>query len=298
MVARLKLAGRVFATLIILALALVGARRLWIHYNLEPWTRDGRVRADIVQVSPDVSGLVTEVRLKNNQHVNKDDVLLVLDRPRFELALHQAEASVAAVAVALAQARRENERNRNLKDLATTEQVEEGQSKVDQLIAQLNSARAQRDVARLNLDRTIIRAPVNGIVTNVDLRPGDYATVGRQLLALVDTDTIHVDGYFEETKLPWIRVGDRALVHIMGIKATLHGSVESIAAGIEDRERSGSSTALANVNPTFSWVRLAQRIPVKIKLDPTARDIQLIAGRTATVSIVDPPGRRPEGDAP
>lgn len=298
MVARLKLAGRVFATLIILALALVGARRLWIHYNLEPWTRDGRVRADIVQVSPDVSGLVTEVRLKNNQHVNKDDVLLVLDRPRFELALHQAEASVAAVGVALAQARRENERNRNLKDLATTEQVEEGQSKVDQLIAQLNSARAQRDVARLNLDRTIIRAPVNGIVTNVDLRPGDYATVGRQLLALVDTDTIHVDGYFEETKLPWIRVGDRALVHIMGIKATLHGSVESIAAGIEDRERSASSTALANVNPTFSWVRLAQRIPVKIKLDPTARDIRLIAGRTATVSIVDPPGRRPEGDAP
>ena len=298
MVARLKLAGRVLVTLSVLALALVGARRLWIHYNLEPWTRDGRVRADIVQVSPDVSGLVTEVRVRNNQCVNKDDVLFVLDRPRFELALHQAEASVAAIAVTLAQARRENERNRNLKDLATTEQVEEGQSKVDQLVAQLNSARAQRDVARLNLDRTTIRAPVNGIVTNLDLRPGDYATVGRQLLALVDTDTIHVDGYFEETKLPWIRVGDRALVHIMGIKATLHGSVESIAAGIEDRERSASSTALANVNPTFSWVRLAQRIPVKIKLDPTAGDIRLIAGRTATVSIVDPPGRRPEGDAP
>jgi RND family efflux transporter MFP subunit len=298
MVARLKLAGRVLITLSVLVLALVGARRLWIHYNLEPWTRDGRVRADIVQVSPDVSGLVTEVRVRNNQVVNKDDVLFVLDRPRFELALHQAEASVAAIAVALAQARRENERNRNLKDLATTEQVEEGQSKVDQLVAQLNSARALRDVARLNLDRTTIRAPVNGIVTNVDLRPGDYATVGRQLLALVDTDTIHVDGYFEETKLPLIRVGDRALVHIMGIKATLHGSVESIAAGIEDRERSASSTALANVNPTFSWVRLAQRIPVKIKLDPTAGDIRLIAGRTATVSIVDPPGRRPEGDAP
>jgi len=298
MVARLKLAGRVLVTLSVLTLALVGGRRLWIHYNLEPWTRDGRVRADIVQVSPDVSGLVTEVRVENNQAVNKDDVLFVLDRPRFELALHQAEASVAAIAVALAQARRENERNRNLADLATTEQVEEGQSKVDQLVAQLNSARAQRDVARLNLDRTTIRAPVNGIVTNVELRPGDYATVGRQVLALLDTDTIHVDGYFEETKLPWIRVGDRALVHIIGIKASLQGSVESIDAGIEDRERSASSQALANVNPTFSWVRLAQRIPVRIKLDPTARDIRLIAGRTATVSIVDPPGRRPEGEAP
>src|ERR1700684_715174 len=127
---------RVSVTAIVVALAVLGGYHLWIHYNVEPWTRDGRVRADIVQVSPDVSGLVTEVRVKNNQGVNKDDVLFVLDRPRFELALRQAEASVAAAAVALAQARRESERNRNLKDLATTEQVEEGQSKVDQLAAQ------------------------------------------------------------------------------------------------------------------------------------------------------------------
>jgi len=298
MVARLKIAGQVLVTLTVVVLAIVGARWLWIHYNVEPWTRDGRVRADIVQVSPDVSALVTEVRVKNNQSVNKDEVLFVLDRPRFELTLRQAEASVAAAAVALAQAKRENERNRNLKDLATTEQVEEGQSKVDQLTAQLNSARVQRDLAQLNLDRTTVRAPVNGIVTNVDLQPGDYASAGRQVLALVDSDTIHVDGYFEETKLPRIRVGDRALVHIMGIKAGLRGTVESIDAGIEDRERSASPTDLANVNPTFSWVRLAQRIPVRIKLDPTTRDIRLIAGRTATVSIVDPPGRPPEGEAP
>jgi RND family efflux transporter MFP subunit len=298
MLARLKIVGRVLVTLTVAALAIVGARWLWIHYNVEPWTRDGRVRADIVQVSADLNALVTEVRVKNSQSVKKDDVLFVLDRPRFELALRQAEASVAADAVALAQAKRENERNRNLKDLATTEQVEEGQSKVDQLAAQLNSARVQRDLAQLNLDRTSVRAPVNGIVTNVELRPGDYASAGRQVLALVDTDTIHVDGYFEETKLPQIRVGDRARVRIMGIKAELPGTVESIDAGIEDRERSASSDALANVNPTFSWVRLAQRIPVRIKLDPTGRDIRLIAGRTATVSIVDPPGRPLEGEAP
>jgi RND family efflux transporter MFP subunit len=296
--ARLKLLGQVGITLAVVALAIVGARWLWIHYNVEPWTRDGRIRADIVQVSPDVSGLVTEVCVKNNQDVKKGDVLFVLDRPRYELALRQAEASVAAAAVALAQAKRENERNRNLKDLATTEQVEEGQSKVDQLAAQFNSARVQRDLARLNLDRTTVRAQVNGIVTNVEVQPGDYASAGRQVLALVDTDTIHVDGYFEETKLPWIRVGDRARVHIMGIKAELRGTVESIDAGIEDRERSASPTDLANVNPTFSWVRLAQRIPVRIKLDPTTRDIRLIAGRTATVSIVDPPNRAPEGGTP
>jgi RND family efflux transporter MFP subunit len=298
MVAQLKIAGRVLVTLSVVILAIVGARWLWIHYNVEPWTRDGRVRADIVQISPDLNALVTEVRVKNNQIVKKDDVLFVLDRPRFELALRQSQASMAAAEVALAQAKRENERNRNLKDLATTEQVEEGQSKVDQLAAQLNSARVQRDLARLNLDRTTVRSPVNGIVTNVELQPGDYASAGRQVLALVDSDTIHVDGYFEETKLPGIRVGDRARVHIMGIKAELPGTVESIDAGIEDRERSQSSDALANVNPTFSWVRLAQRIPVRIKLDPTTRDIRLIAGRTATVSIVDPPGRPLEGEAP
>jgi RND family efflux transporter MFP subunit len=297
-VARLKLAGRVALTLTVVAVAVIGARWLWIHYNVEPWTRDGRVRADIVQVSPDLSALVTEVRVKDNQIVKRGDVLFVLDRPRFELALRQSEASVASTEVALAQARRESERNRDLKDLATTEQVEEGQSKVDQLAAQLNSARVQRDLARLNLDRTTVRAPVNGIVTNVQLRPGDYASAGHQVLALVDSDTIHVDGYFEETKLPSIRVGDRALVHIMGIRAELPGTVESIDAGIEDRERSQSSDALANVNPTFSWVRLAQRIPVRIKLDPTGRDIRLIAGRTATVSIIDPPGRPLEGEAP
>ena len=298
MVARLKLVGRVVVTLTVVVVAIFGARWLWIHYNIEPWTRDGRVRADIVKVSPDVSGLVTQVRVKNDQAVNKDDILFVLDHPRFELALRQAEASVAAAAVALAQAQRESKRNRNLKDLATTEQVEEGQSKVDQLAAQLNSARVQRDLARLNLDRTTVRASVNGIVTNVELQPGDYASAGVQVLALVDTDSIHVDGYFEETKLPSIRVGDRARVRIMGIKAELPGTVESIDAGIEDRERSASPTALANVNPTFSWVRLAQRIPVRIKLDPTGRDIRLIAGRTATVSIVDPPGRPLEGEAP
>jgi RND family efflux transporter MFP subunit len=298
MVAQLKIVGRVLVTLSVVVLAIVGARWLWIHYNVEPWTRDGRVRADIVQVSPDVSALVTEVRVKNNENVKKGDVLFVLDRPRFELALRQAEASVASAEVSLAQAKRESERNRNLKDLATTEQVEEGQSKVDQLVAQLNSARVQRDLARLNLDRTTVRSPVNGIVTNVELQPGDYASAGRQVLALVDTDTIHVDGYFEETKLPSIRVGDRALVHIMGIKAELPGTVESIDAGIEDRERSASPTNLANVNPTFSWVRLAQRIPVRIKLDATGRDIRLIAGRTATVSIVDPPGRLLEGESP
>jgi multidrug resistance efflux pump len=180
----------------------------------------------------------------------------------------------------------------------TSEQAEEGQSKVDQLVAQLNSARVARDLAQLNLERTTVRAPVNGVVTNVELQPGDYGNAGRQVLALVATDSTHVDGYFEETKLPRIRVGDRAVVHIMGIPTGLPGQVESIAAGIEDRERAASSTDLANVNPSFSWVRLAQRIPVRIKLDAPTGDVRLITGRTVTVSIIEPHGRAPEGQKP
>jgi RND family efflux transporter MFP subunit len=291
------LAVRVAVTLIVVGLAAAGGRWLWVRYNLEPWTRDGRIRADVVQVSPDENGLVTEVRVKNNQIVAAGDILFVLDRPRYELALRQSEATVISTEVDLEQARRESARNQRLTDLATSEQVEEGQSKVDQLAAQLNGERVARDLARLNLERTTVRAPVNGVVTNVELQPGDFASAGRQVLALVATDSIHVDGYFEETKLPRIRIGDRAVVYIMGIPTGLPGQVESIDAGIEDRERSSSSTDLANVNPTFSWVRLAQRIPVRVKLDPPAGDVRLIAGRTATVSILEPAGRPREGQS-
>jgi RND family efflux transporter MFP subunit len=288
--------ARITVTAALVTVALGGGRWLWIHYNVKPWTRDGRLRADIVQVSPDVSGLVTEVLVKNDEIVRAGQILFILDRPRYELALRQAEAAVVAAAASLAQAKRESVRDQALNNLVTTERLEEGTEKVQQLTAQWDSARVQRDVARLNLERTTVRATVNGVVTNVELQPGDYATAGHQALALLDTDSIHVDGYFEETKLPQIRLGDRAIVHIMGLSKDLSGTVESIAAGIEDRERSASSRDLANINPTFSWVRLAQRIPVRIKLDPVPSTVRLIAGRTATVSILVPRGRAREGD--
>ncbi|MFZ1867961.1 MAG: efflux RND transporter periplasmic adaptor subunit [Steroidobacteraceae bacterium] len=286
---------RVLATAVAVAFAVIGSRWLWVHYNVEPWTRDGRVRADIVEVSPDINGLVTDVCIKDGQAVRKGQVLFIIDQSRYELAERQAEAAVAADEASLAQARRDNRRNLALGTLVTTEEVEEGQAKVEELSAQLRGARVERDLAKLNLARTTVRSTVNGIVTNLELEPGDYASVGHQFLALVDTDSIYVDGYFEETKLPWIRVGDRANVHLMGVKAVLHGTVVAIAAGIEDRERNASSNDLANVTPTFSWVRLAQRIPVRVKLDPAPDGIRLIAGRTATVAILVPRHRPPEG---
>jgi len=293
----LAASARVLVTSAAVAVAAVGTLRLYRHYNLEPWTRDGRVRADIVEVSPDVNGLVRSVLVHDNQSVHAGQPLLVIDGSRYELALRQAEAAIASDQATLAQARHESQRNRSLGNLVTAEQVEEGDTKVLALIAQLQGAVVQRDTARLNLERTTVRATVDGIVTNVGLQPGDYASVGHQVLALVDTEAIHVDGYFEETKLPRIRVGDRARVHLMGLNSDLAGTVESIAAAIEDRERGASGTNLANVNPTFSWVRLAQRIPVRIKLDRVSDGIRLIPGRTATVSIEVPRDRVVEGGA-
>lgn len=287
---------RLTVTLLMVALAFFGGRWLWIRYNRDPWTRDGRLRADVVEVSPDINGLVTTIMIKEGQTVRIGDTLFVIDRARYELALGQAEAAVAADEAQLAQAEREAKRNRGLDTLVTTEQSEETDTKVRALRAELDGARVTRDVAKLNLARTVIRSTVNGIVTNLELQPGDYATVGRQVLAIVNTDSIYADGYFEETKLPAIQVGDRATVHLMGVDRDIGGTVESVAAGISDRERSASGNALANINPTFSWVRLAQRIPVRIRLDPPQAGIRLIAGRTVTVSIAVPPNRKREGD--
>jgi len=286
---------RVLVTLLIVAAAGYGAWWLWVRYNRDPWTRDGRLRADVVLVSPDINGLVTTVSVRDGQRVRIGDTLFVIDRPRYELALAQSNAAIAADQAQLTQARREAKRNRSLANLVTTEQTEETDARVLGFEAQLDGANVARDTARLNLDRTIIRSTVNGIVTNLELQPGDYATIGRQVMAVVNTDSIYADGYFEETKLPAIQVGDKAIVHLMGVDADLHGTVESVAAGIEDRERGASGNALANINPTFSWVRLAQRIPVRVRLEDAPADVRLIAGRTATVSILVPKDRKREG---
>jgi multidrug resistance efflux pump len=282
----LLLAGRILVTLIVVVLALIAARWMWVHYEVEPWTRDGRVRADVAEVAPDVAGFVTEVHVVDNQLVRRGQVLFVLDQPRYRVALAQAQATVLNDKAVLAEAQREVARNTALGDLVSAEIREQSMARAQEAQAALNQAQAGVDAARLNLDRTVVRASVNGVVSNLELRPGDYLAVGRQAFALVDTDTLHVDGYFEETKLPRIRVGDAASVKIMGEALVLHGHVASIAAGIEDRERSPSGNLLANVNPTFSWVRLAQRIPVRIALDTVPTGIRLIAGRTASVTAL------------
>ncbi|MET0907480.1 MAG: HlyD family efflux transporter periplasmic adaptor subunit, partial [Tardiphaga sp.] len=149
-----------------------------------------------------------------------------------------------------------------------------------------DQAIADQAVAQLNLDRSEVHAPVSGVISNMDLRPGTYVTAGKGVMALVDTSSLRVDGYFEETKLARIHPGDPVRIRLMGDSKDLTGRVESIAAGIEDRDRGQGSNLLANVTPTFSWVRLAQRVPVRIALDAVPDGTTLIAGRTATVEVL------------
>lgn len=277
---------RISITSIVVIIALVVAYRLWVHYKIEPWTRDGRVRANVVQIAPDVSGLVTEVRVKDNQIVKAGDVLFVIDHDRYKLAVDQAKAALESIQIQITQADREIKRNRMLKDLVSAEQSEETIAKRDQLQATLSQDMTALQDAELNLTRTEIKASVNGLITNLELRPGTYATAGKPLLALIDLQSIYVMGYFEETKIDHIHVGDTVHVRLMGNHETLVGHVDSIAGGIEDRELGASAHLLANVNPTFNWVRLAQRIPVRVLLDKVPTDTQLILGRTASVEVI------------
>lgn len=278
--------ARMAVTLVVVAVAIFAGMRLWTHFQRDPWTRDGRVRADVVQVAPDVAGLVTQVPVSNDQAVRRGQLLFTVDRDRFGLALRQAEAAVAADRAALIEARRELARNRELGDLVAREQLEQSQARAEQAQAALAQASAARDIAALNLERTAVRAPVDGYLSDLTLRAGDYVSAGKPVLALIDARSFRVEGYFEETKLPALRIGQAVRVKIMGEPTALRGHIVSIAPGIEDRDRTSGQSLLPSVTPTFSWVRLAQRVPVRVALDDTPADVRLIAGRTATVEVV------------
>lgn len=269
---------------VILIAVLIGWR-LFIHYEYDPWTRDGRIKAEVVQIAPDVTGQVIKVLVKDNEHVQKGDVLFEIDRDRFQLALRQAEARVKTAQVSLAQAKREDKRNRGLKELVANEIREQGRAKVDELEADLALAMVQRDTAKLDLERSRVVATVNGHVTNLDVQVGTYVTASRPVIAIIDEDSLYVEGYFEETKLQKIKVGAKATVSLMGEAEEIQGHVHSIALGIFDRERSTGANLLQNINPTLNWVRLVQRIPVRIAIDTLPQEVTLVVGQTATISI-------------
>ncbi|MBO9664499.1 HlyD family secretion protein [Dokdonella sp.] len=319
----------VLTALVVLAAAAV-AHALWKRYMYSPWTRDARVRADVVRIAPDVSGIVTTVAVRDNQEVRKGDVLFAIDQERFRYALEQAEATLAAAEAAAraagassdatdaaiaarradyqkaaGQSERRQKMSNNVisaemrADAAATassaraslHQAEathhQATASREQAVAAVQQAAAALARAKLELERTEVRAPVDGYVTNLDVHSGDYAAAGAARLALIDRNSYWIYGYFEETKLPYVHVGDDVEIRLMAGGARLHGRVESIARGIGDVDNPTGANLLANVAPTFSWVRLAQRVPVRIAIDleHLPKDLTLAAGMTATVVL-------------
>jgi RND family efflux transporter MFP subunit len=284
---------RVIVTVIVLAIAALAGWYLWRTYEESPWTRDGRVRANVVNVAPDVAGAVIDISVKDNQSVRIGDVLFTIDPARYRLALQQAEAAVASAKSLSDQRREELDRREKLSAVSISEEaLMQARAAAQSAQAQYDEAVAALGIAKLNLARTEVRSPVNGYITNLLLDRGDYATAGRPMVAIVDTDSYYVAGYFEETKLRHINVGDPVSIRLMGYDQPLTGRVESVARAITDRENAIGSDLIANVNPTFSWVRLAQRIPVRIAIDDVPKGIALSAGMTATVVVTDEPGGR------
>lgn len=281
---RKKSAQRAITATTVLIAALIGWQ-LWCHYENDPWTRDGRVNANVILVAPDVTGQVVKMHVQDNQNVRAGDTLFEIDPARFELALRQATASEQAARIALDQATREARRRNKLKNAIAREEREQGNTRVKEAHANLAQAVVNRETARLNLDRTKVVAGINGKVTNLDLQNGTYVIAGKPVMALVDQDSFYVEGYFEETKLPAIQIGNRARITLMGQGKTLEGHVDSISGGIDDRERTTGSKLLKKVNPAFNWVRLVQRIPVRIALEKIPEDVRLVAGLTATIEI-------------
>ncbi|MDY6449940.1 HlyD family secretion protein [Acinetobacter faecalis] len=317
--------------LIVTILAVLAMMHIWNYYNAEPWTRDGRIRGDVIQVSSDVSGLITEVLVQDNQTVRKGQVLFKIDVARQTLDVEQAKsdlakakASLAAAEAALLQAKAnivKSQANTLLADknasrysdlmngaISKQEQdqifaqkdqshaehaqmqaaLEQAKANIAQQKALIEVATTNLHLAQLNLDRSEVVAPANGTLSNFELKEGNYVKVGQAVAALVAREQLYVVGYFEETKLNKIFVGAPASIQLMGDSHKLKGHVQGIASGIEDRERTSTTGLLANVNPTFSWVRLAQRVPVKIVLDEVPKnELAFVAGRTVTVHILE-----------
>ena len=286
---------RVVLTLAVVSLAIVLGITLWNVYMIAPWTRDGRVRVYVVDVAPEVSGTVVQIPVVDNQFVHKGDPLFVLDPVRFRLAIREAQARLDGALEDLKLKRNDAKRRMGLGGIVSAEEQEVFNSNVATQIAAVDAARAALDVAKLNLQRSVLYSPVNGYVTNLNLRVGDYAAASQARMAVIDADSYWVYGYFEETKMWGVHVGDVARVKLMGYKPILSGHVVSIARGINDTNGTPDKLGLQDVNPIFTWVRLAQRIPVRIHLDHVPESVTLAAGMTATVSVgPEPTGRRGE----
>ena len=289
-----------FSTLIVFAAALTAGWLLWTYYMQSPWTRDGKVRAEQVNITPQVSGTLTRLAVRDNQLVKAGSVLFTIDETPYRISVLNAQAQLARASSEVAKAHSEvakanNEANRrrhlprnyiSAEDLDTANiSVEAAQASLEAAEADLKAAQAALEQANWQLSQTTVKAPVDGWVTNLSSRAGNYATAGQPVFALVDSRSFYVVGYFEETKLRHIRPGIPARVTLYSGHQQLTGKVDSIGRAIYDQSVESDSGLVADIKPNVPWVRLAQRVPVRIALDPVPNELTLVSGTTCTVSL-------------
>ncbi|WGD53161.1 HlyD family secretion protein [Bradyrhizobium sp. CB1650] len=279
---------RKLATAGIAIVAVAIALVTWDQYNAGPWTRNGRIRVQVASVAPQISGQIKELRIADNQFVHKGDILYVIDPFDFEVALRAHKAALQQKIADLNVKESQSERRSRLSDLsASVEQKQVYEGNALQAKAAVDAAREQVAQAEINLQRTEVRSPVNGFVTNVLLREGDYAHQGAANVSIIDADSYWIDGYFEETKLERLCVGDRAEAKLMGYAAPITGHIATVTRGISVSNAAASTQGLPNVDPVYTWVRLAQRVPIRIAIDKVPPGVPLVSGLTATITIGD-----------
>ena len=278
---------RILLTLVIVAIAVAAGAWLWRYYLYTPWTRDARVHAEVVTIAPDVSGWVRTLEVVDTDHVAQGDTLFEIDNTRYQAAVDSAQATVdhrqATLELSRAEESRRNQLSNNRAISAENQQIAQINSRI--AAADLQQAQAELASAQLDLARTQITAPVSGHILNVHLTAGTYANRGTPVMALIADNSFYVVGYFEETKMTSIDMGDPVDVILMNGDTHLEGRVVGIGRGIADSNTTLNQQLLPQVEPTFSWVRLAQRIPVRIALEDVPDDTLLSVGMTATVRV-------------
>lgn len=333
------------AAVVVIAI-LVVLLKYW-DYVLNPWTRDGQVRAEVIQIAPRVSGPIVSLPIKDNQFVKAGDLLFEIDPRTYAASLdqaqaqyditddnylaqekqidasraqiNQAESSIKQLDAQILKDKAELERQQELLPKRATSQksLERAQANYDVSLEQrqgaraslaqaeadlaknratlgakgednanLRQARAALEQARLDLEFTRVLAPVDGYVTNLNLRLGSQAVTNQPALALVDTNSYWVDAYFRETSIENIRNGDKAVVTLMSYPdKPLEGHVDSLGWGISQQDGSTGFELLPTISPTFEWIRLAQRVPVRIQLDSVPEGVALRVGTTGSVLV-------------
>jgi len=278
-------------TLSILGAAIFFGYNKYKDYIENPWTRDGQVRTQVIQVTPRVNGMVTKIHVVDNQKVKRGDLLFEIDPSQYQVKVNQSKARLQRTLEAAKGIKIEYERVQKIyardKGAISQKDLVKNETNYYKSLADIDSSTEALNSSKLNLSYTKVYAKVDGYVSNINFQTGSQASANKPILALVDENSYWVFGFFREDAIPKVEVGDKAVVTLLAYPDTpISGKVESIAWGISHSDGNPGNNLLPSIKPVFQWIRLAQRIPVRIKLDKLPKDIKLRFGLTASVMIL------------